>query len=170
MRNFDQIQQPIYDLVNEEKIAEAVFLLLETFGLKHKNLSGIEFRGKADKSNVVFTTEGVFGKDCPQIIRVPINVFDFPLPFILHMLVHEIVHVEQRSVTLLEDKNLREIEAYSEGVFHDLYPNLPKCPVWLEKQLAGNVSRYFNQLDITKKEKIDSKMNLINLRLEELNS
>jgi hypothetical protein len=168
MKNFDTIQQPIYDLVQENKIAEAALLLLEAFGLKHPNLAGIEFREKADKTNVVFTTEGEMGKNSPQIIRVPINVFDFQLPFILHMLVHEIVHIDQRSVRLIEDKNIREIEAYSEGVFHDFYPDLPPCPVWLEKQLAQNVGRYYNQLNDTQKTLLASKFELIKLRIEEL--
>ena len=147
MVTFDQIKQKIYDLVQSNETETAVFEMLNHFDLNHENLNNIVFREKADKSNVVFTTEGIFGLNYPQVIRVPENVFDFPLEHILHMFVHEIIHVNQRSVLLIEDKNEREIFAYFEGVFQRIFPKLPACPNYLKVQFGKQFLRYYDRMD-----------------------
>lgn len=58
-------------------------------------LQGFENREKADETMVLFTTEGDFGKQ--QIIRIPKNAFQFPLPLILSLLVHKMVIVHQKN-------------------------------------------------------------------------
>ncbi|UFH45094.1 hypothetical protein LNP27_08040 [Flavobacterium galactosidilyticum] len=58
-------------------------------------LQGFEYIEKADETIVLFTTEGDFGKQ--QIIRIPKNAFQFPLPLILSLLVHKMVIVHQKN-------------------------------------------------------------------------
>ena len=53
------------------------------------------------------TTEPALGE--PQIIRIPENTFEYPLHLMLNLLMHEMIHMSQKTKEdLIEDKNERD--------------------------------------------------------------
>jgi hypothetical protein len=131
----------------ETSVLEACTALLKANNLPvEKIILGIK-PNDAPKQLVV-VTEGEFGPDKPQTIKIPENIFDFPPEMVLNMLAHEFHHVEQK--TALEpimDKNEREFQAYYEGVFPSRTPQLPPCPIWLKKQLVAQALRYYGMME-----------------------
>ncbi|SEF50785.1 hypothetical protein [Flavobacterium urumqiense] len=71
------------------------------------------------------TPEGALGE--PQIIRIPANTFECPLHLMLNLLMHEMIHVSQKTKEkMIEDKNEREWQAYYEMLFHKKFPQIPE--------------------------------------------
>ena len=86
-----------------ETVAAAQFLI-EEYGLKHPNFKGFELREKAKPNFILMTTEGPLSG--PQIIRIPENTFEFHLPLMLNLLLHEMIHVSQKTAqNCIADKN-----------------------------------------------------------------
>lgn len=131
----------------EEKGTKAAIVdLLETFGISHPNFGSIAYRATGKDNSVVITTEGNYGEDEKQIIRVPENLLDFPIDFIAHMLAHEFIHIEQRARPGYNaSREEREFEAYYHGVFPTKY-DLPPCPSWLRLQFCKSVERYYRSM------------------------
>lgn len=130
----------------EKGTATALTSLLNNFGISHPNFAGITFR-EANEKNIVLTTEGLIGENEKQEIRVPENIFDFPLDFVLHLLAHEFVHIEQRArPNYNSTREEREFEAYYNGVFPSRF-GLPPCPNFLRLQFCKAIDRYFQQMN-----------------------
>jgi hypothetical protein len=144
--NLDEIKTDIFKTKNEKGTSEAVLRLLETFAIAHPNFSAIVYREASENKQVVVTTEGNYGEIEKQLIRVPKNIFDFPIDFIAHMLAHEFIHIEQRARPgYSAAREEREFEAYYHGIFPTKY-NLPPCPDWLRLQFCKSIERYYNSM------------------------
>ncbi|WP_396211345.1 hypothetical protein [Flavobacterium sp.] len=75
---------------------------LKRFKLENPNQEGIELREVAKPDFILMTTEGNFGES--QILRLPENTFEFPLPLMLCMMTHEMVHaIQKKELELLKD-------------------------------------------------------------------
>ncbi|WP_430401320.1 hypothetical protein [Flavobacterium sp.] len=128
-----------------EMTIEAAEFLIKNYELEHPNFKGFELREKAEPSFILFTTEGVFGK--PQIIRIPENTFEFPLVLNLNLLAHEMLHVKQKDkMSIVEDKNEREWQAYYENLFHKEFPLIPELTDFHKKAFANKALEYYNRM------------------------
>lgn len=127
-----------------ETIAAAHFLI-DRYAMRHPNLKGIELRERAKPEYILLTAEGELGN--PQIIRIPENIFDFDLVLILNLLVHEMIHVEQKSyLDKFPDRNEREWQAYYEMLFHKVYPQIPEASVFHQKFFANKAFDYYKRM------------------------
>jgi len=127
-----------------ETIAAANYLL-EKYQLQHPFLKEFVLRESAKPNFILLTTEGKFGE--PQVIRIPENFFEFDLIMLLNLLVHEMIHVEQKShLTIFPDKNEREWQAYYEMIFHKVYPQIPEASTYHKKFFANKGLEYYNRM------------------------
>ena len=127
-----------------ETIAAANFLI-EEYGLTHPNFKGFDLREKAKPEFILMTTEGALGE--PQIIRIPENTFEFPLPLMLNLLMHEMIHVGQKNKdNVIEDKNEREWQAYYEMLFHTQFPQIPELSDFHKRFFANKALEYYNRM------------------------
>ena len=128
-----------------ETIAAAQFLIQE-YGLENPNFKGFELREKAKPEFILMTTEGALGES--QIIRIPENTFEYPLHLMLNLLMHEMIHVSQKTKeNLIEDKNEREWQAYYEMLFHKKFPQIPELPDFNKRFFAKKALEYYNRMD-----------------------
>ena len=128
-----------------EMTIEAAEFLIKNYELEHPNFKGFELREKAEPSFILFTTEGVFGK--PQIIRIPENTLEFPLVLNLNLLANEMLHVKQKDkMSIVEDKNEREWQAYYENLFHKEFPLIPELTDFHKKAFANKALEYYNRM------------------------
>jgi len=127
-----------------ETIAAANFLI-EEYGIKHPNFEGFELREKAKPEFILMTTEGTFGQK--QIVRIPENTFEFPLPLMVNLIAHEMIHVGQKvEEDAYPDRNEREWLAYCEMLFHTTYPQVPDASVFHQKFFAGKALDYYRKM------------------------
>ncbi len=127
-----------------ETIAAAQFLM-EEYGLTHPNFKGFELREKAKPEFILMTTEGALGE--PQIIRIPENTFEYPLHLMLNLILHEMIHVAQKtSENTILDKNEREWQAYYEMLFHEQYPQIPELSHFHKRFFANKALEYYNRM------------------------
>ena len=127
-----------------ETIAAAQFLI-EEYGLTNPNFKGFELREKAKPEFILMTTEGALGE--PQIIRIPENTFEYPLHLMLNLLLHEMIHVAQKtSENTILDKNEREWQAYYEMLFHEQYPQIPELSHFHKRFFANKALEYYNRM------------------------
>ena len=127
-----------------ETIAAAQFLIKE-YGLENLNFKGFELREKAQPEFILMTTEGALGE--PQIIRIPKNTFEYPLHLMLNLLMHEMIHVSQKTKeNLIEDKNEREWQAYYEMLFHTKFTQIPELPDFNKRFFAKKALEYYNRM------------------------
>lgn len=130
---------------NNGQTITALYWLLKKFNLKNKNLKGFTFREAAKPNFILLTTEGSFGT--PQTIKVPINIFEFPIELMLCLLAHEMVHVTQKtSVPFVEDKNEREWQAYYEMLFKTIYPKIPEIANFNKRFFCTKALTYYTQM------------------------
>ncbi len=148
MKNHLKIAKQVLKISDTKGVLPAVESMLKKYEILPPN---VEFALKANDiaKNLVVTTEGDFGLNLKQIVRVPENLFEFPMEMVVNMLAHEMVHIHQKTgVEIVIDKNEREFQAYFEGVFPEKFTELPASPNWLKKQLATQAIRYFNQMGV----------------------
>ena len=127
-----------------ETIAAAQFLI-EQYGLTHQNFKGFDLREKAKPEFILMTTEGALGE--PQIIRIPENTFEYPLHLMLNLLLHEMIHVAQKTPeNTIHDKNEREWQAYYEMLFHEKYPQVPELSQFHKRFFANKALEYYNRM------------------------
>ena len=143
--DFNEIKSKIDSFHNASLTKEAANWLVQHYQMDDHFLQGFEYREKADPSMVLFTTEGDFGKQ--QIIRIPENAFQFPLPLMLCLLAHEIVHVRQKTrKPFILDKNEREWQAYYEMLFRKIFPSIPEISNFHKKAFANKAIEYYNRM------------------------
>lgn len=122
--------------------------ILNSYGLGNELIS-IDIKPNDLPKTLVLVTDGTLGIGQKQVIKVPENIFEFPMEMVLSMLAHECYHVAQKTVEpIVYDKNEREFQAYYEGVFPEKYKYLPVCPHWMKKQWANQALRYYNMMPV----------------------
>ena len=143
--NYKKIRHKVESFHNQGKTKEAAHWILQHFNMQDHYLKGFEFREKAEPSMIVLTTEGNFGEQ--QIIRIPENTFQFPLPLMISLIAHEMVHVRQKTrQPFVMDKNEREWQAYYEMLFRNLFPNIPEVSNHYKKSFAQKAFDYYNRM------------------------
>ncbi len=143
---FEEIKFKVDTFHNNGQTINAFYWLLEHYELKNENLKEITFREIANPEFILLTTEGNFGEE--QIIRIPENIFQFPLALIITMIVHELIHVDQKALKpYVLDKNEREWQAYYEMIFHKKYPNIPEISTYHKKFFANKGLEYYNRME-----------------------
>jgi hypothetical protein len=142
---FEKITSKINTFHLDGKTIDATLWILKKFNLETENLKAIELRELAKPDFILMTTEGQFGE--PQILRIPENTFEFPLPLMLSLLKHEMVHVLQKTVQpYIEDKNEREWQAYYDMNFHNIYPEIVEISNFHKLFFAKKGLEYYNRM------------------------
>lgn len=146
MNTFDTILQTVQSYHELGETIPAAEYVLDTYNLRHPNFGGFELREKADPKFILMTTEGEMGQ--PQIIRIPENTFAFEFTMMLNLLAHEMIHVMQKSPEfLIIDKNEREWQAYTEMLFHTVFPQIPNASVSQRLLYAKKAIEYYNRME-----------------------
>ena len=142
---YEKIKDTIDAYHSEGKTIEAAEWLLKIFDVQDTNLKSFALREKAKPDYILFTAEGDFGEE--QVIRMPENAFEFPLPLILSLLTHEMVHVRQKSrEPYVFDKLEREWQAYYEMLFHKIFPNYLEVSNFHKKFFADKAYSYYKRM------------------------
>lgn len=142
---FEKIKTKIEAFHNEGKTIEAAEWLLKMFDVQDDNLKEFAVREKADPSYILLTAEGDFGEQ--QVIRMPENVFEFPIPLVLTLLTHEMVHVRQKTrEPYVLDRLEREWQAYYEMLFHKIFPNFLEVSNFHKKFFAEKAFSYYQRM------------------------
>ena len=140
---FETVKLKVADYHKNGQTITALYWLLKKFNLKVKNLKGFEFREAAKPDFILLTTEGSFGT--PQIIKVPVNIFEFPLELMLSLLAHELVHVAQKTIKpFVLNKNEREWQAYYQMLFRQTYSEIPEIPNFNKRFFCNKAIDYYN--------------------------
>lgn len=127
------------------QIFEAAHFLLENFGLESENFAGFGFRPELEPKKMLLTTEGELGEK--QMVMIPRNLFDFELNLVANMVAHEMLHVRQKAPeNLVEDKNEREFQAYSEMLFHKNFPLVPDVSDFHKKFFGEKALEYYKRM------------------------
>jgi hypothetical protein len=143
--NFEKITSKINAFHLDGKTIDAMHWILKKFNLENENLKAIELREAAKPDFILMTTEGQFGE--PQILRIPENTFEFPLPLMLSLIKHEMVHVRQKTVQpYIEDKNEREWQAYYDMNFHNIYPEIVEISNFHKLFFAKKGLEYYGRM------------------------
>lgn len=144
---FKKISKKIEQWHNNGKTIDAALWLLKFYNIDDANFKGFEYREKAKPNFILMTTEGDFGQ--PQIIRIPENTFEFPIPLMMSLLAHEMVHVRQKTRDpFVLDKNEREWQAYYQMLFNNIFPNLPEISNFHKKAFSKKALEYYNRMDL----------------------
>ena len=174
MKTFQEQLQIINTFHELGQTILAAEFIIEQYGLSHPNFKGFELREKAKPEFILMTTEGVLGE--PQIIRIPENTFEFPLPLMLNLLMHEMIHVGQKKKdNVIEDKNEREWQAYYEMLFHSQFPQIPELSDFHKRFFANKALEYYNRMGedtllqikyVLQKDEVDQLIQLLNEKLK----
>lgn len=144
MMPFEDIEFTVKTFHKHGLTKEAALWLIKVFQIEHQNFGGFEFREAAKPDYILLTAEGAIG--AKQIIRIPKNIFEFPLVLILNLLAHEMMHVKQKSSEIaLQERNEREWQAYYEMLFHKEFPLVPKASIYHQKFFAEKAMVYYNR-------------------------
>lgn len=143
--NLDQIKTNLNDFKQNDQIFDAAHFLLKTFNLENENFAGFGFREELEPNKMLLTTDGQLGEK--QMVMIPRNLFDFDLNLVANMVAHEMFHVRQKAPeTLVEDKNEREFQAYSEMLFHREFPLVPEVSDFHKKFFAEKALEYYKRM------------------------
>ena len=143
--NLDQIKSNLNTFKENNQIFEAAHFLIESFGLENENFAGFGFRAELEPNKMLLTTDGQIGEK--QMVMIPRNLFDFDLNLVANMVAHEMFHVRQKAPeTLVEDKNEREFQAYSEMLFHREFPLVPEVSDFHKKFFAEKALEYYRRM------------------------
>lgn len=145
MMNLDNFRNHINAYKEHDQILDAADYLIRSFNLGHGNFAGFGFRPEVSPNSILLTAEGELGGK--QVVNIPKNLFDFDLTLILNMITHEMLHVRQKAPeNLVEDKNEREWQAYTEMLFHKVFPHIPDAPDFNRKQFALKALEYYKRM------------------------
>lgn len=143
--NFEQINLHLNAYKEHDQIIDAANYLIHSFNLEHENFAGFDFREELSPNSMLLTAEGQLGQ--PQKVMIPRNLFDFDLNLVLNMVAHEMLHVRQKAPgNLIEDKNEREFQAYSEMLFHKVFPQIPEVSDFHKKFFANKALEYYKRM------------------------
>ena len=141
----ENFKERIFYLKNNKLIIEALYEILDHLKLKHSSFTGFSFREEIDPQGLLLTAEG---EEATGItIRVPRNILDFDLTLVSNLLMHEMVHVFQRSgKNQVETREEREWQAYTEMIFHKKFPELPELSNFYVKQFGEKALTYYARM------------------------
>ena len=143
--NLEHIKDHLNAYKEHDQILDAAHFLVDSFGLDHENFAGFGFRSELEVNKILLTTNGELG--ARQFVLIPKNLFDFDLPLVINMVAHEMLHVRQKAPeTLIEDKNEREFQAYSEMLFHKNFPLVPDVSDFHKKFFAEKALEYYKRM------------------------
>lgn len=143
--NFEQINLHLEAYKEHDQIIDAANYLIHSFNLEHENFAGFGFREELSPNSMLLTAEGQLG--APQKVMIPKNLFDFDLSLVLNMVAHEMLHVRQKAPgNVIEDKNEREFQAYSEMLFHRTFPQIPEVSDFHKKFFASKALEYYKRM------------------------
>jgi hypothetical protein len=143
--NFEQINLHLNAYKENDQIIDAANYLIHSFSLEHENFAGFGFREELSSNSMLLTAEGQLGQ--PQKVMIPRNLFDFDLNLVLNMVAHEMLHVRQKAPgNFIEDKNEREFQAYSEMLFHKVFPQIPEVSDFHKKFFANKALEYYKRM------------------------
>lgn len=143
--NFEQINLHLEAYKEHDQIIDAANYLIHSFNLEHDNFAGFGFREELSSNSMLLTAEGQLG--APQKVMIPRNLFDFDLNLVLNMVAHEMLHVRQKAPgNFIEDKNEREFQAYSEMLFHKVFPQIPEVSDFHKKFFANKALEYYKRM------------------------
>ncbi|PQA94614.1 hypothetical protein B0A69_09130 [Chryseobacterium shigense] len=143
--NFEQINLHLEAYKKHDQILDAAQFLIHSFDLEHENFAGFGFREELSPTSMLLTAEGILGG--PQTVMIPKNLFDFDLTLALNMVAHEMLHVRQKAPgQVIEDKNEREFQAYSEMLFHKVFPQIPELSDHYKKFFGGQALEYYRRM------------------------
>ena len=143
--NLDQIKTNLNVFKQNDQIFDAAHFLLKTFNLENENFAGFGFREELEPNKMLLTTDGQLGEK--QMVMIPRNLFDFDLNLVANMVAHEMFHVRQKAPeTLVEDKNEREFQAYSEMLFHREFPLVPEVSDFHKKFFGEKALEYYKRM------------------------
>lgn len=139
-------------LKNNQLITDALLLILKTLDLNHPFFKEFVFREEINTNGLLLTAEG--DEKDGFLIRVPRNILDFDLVLVSNLLMHEIIHLYQRSgENQIEEREEREWQAYTEMIFHKMFPNVPVLNDFYKKQFGEKAISYYNRMSETLKDK-----------------
>ncbi|MFP7656652.1 hypothetical protein [Chryseobacterium proteolyticum] len=143
--NLEQVSLHLEAYKEHDQILDAANYLIRTFNLEHENFAGFGFREELSPNSMLLTAEGQLGH--PQKVMIPRNIFDFDLSLVLNMLAHEMLHVRQKAPgQFIEDKNEREFQAYSEMLFHQIFPQIPEVSDFHKKFFGNKALEYYRRM------------------------
>lgn len=143
--NLESFQFHIDSYKHHDQILDAAEYLIRNFGLEHENFAGFGFREELSDKTILLTAEGELGGK--QMVNIPRNLFDFDLKLVLNMIAHEMLHVKQKAPeSLVADKNEREWQAYTEMLFHKIFPNIPELSDFHKMQFAQKALEYYRRM------------------------
>lgn len=127
-----------------ETLAAAKFLI-RAFALEHENLAGLDFQKDVPAGQILMTTVGeVPGR---QVVNIPDGVFKYNFELVLNLLMHEMLHVKQKSPeNPVLDKNEREFQAYYEMLYHKVFPRVPDAPITSRIAFAQKALEYYKRM------------------------
>ena len=132
-------------LKNNKLIIEALYEIFDHLKLKHSSFSGFTFREEENPNGLLLTAEG--DESTGITIRVPRNILDFDLNLVSNLLMHEMVHVYQRSgKNQVETREEREWQAYTEMIFHKRFKELPTLSPFYIKQFGEKALTYYAKM------------------------
>lgn len=123
----------------------AAKFLIRAYDLDHENLAGLNFQKDVPAGQILMTAVGeVPGR---QVVNIPEGVFKYNFELVLNMLMHEMLHVRQKSPdSPVLDKNEREFQAYHEMLFHEVFPLVPDAPLTSRIQFAEKALEYYRRM------------------------
>lgn len=154
----EKFKERINYLKNNHLIIEALYEILDELKLKHGAFTGFTFREEIDPKSFLLTAEGEEKNGIT--IRVPRNILDFDLVLLSNVLMHEMMHVFQRSgENQVETREEREWQAYTEMIFHKRFPNVPTLTNFYLKQFGEKALTYYERMPDEMKIKYSSEKN-----------
>lgn len=157
----EKFKERINYLKNNQLVVEALYEILDKLKLKHNAFTGFSFREEINPKGLLLTAEG--DESTGITIRVPRNILDFDLTLLSNLLMHEMIHVFQRSgENQIESREEREWQAYTEMIFHKRFPNVPPLTDFYIKQFGEKALTYYNRMPDDMKAKYAVEKNELN--------
>lgn len=145
MRDLNHIIDHVKAYHESGETLDAARFLIRAFELESDNLQGLEFQKDVPKGQILMTAVGaVPGK---QVVNIPDGVFRYNFELVLNLLMHEMLHVRQKSpANPVLDKNEREFQAYHEMLFHEIFPLVPDAPLTSRIEFAEKALEYYRRM------------------------
>lgn len=157
----EDFKNKINYLKSNDLIIDALSEILTFFELNHSAFKGFIFREEINPKGLLLTAEG--DESTGITIRVPRNILDFDLTLLSNLLMHEMIHVFQRSgKNQIESREEREWQAYTEMIFHKRFPNVPPLTDFYIKQFGEKALTYYNRMPDDMKVKYAVEKNELN--------
>lgn len=148
----EDFKKNINELKNKKLIFEALDEVLSFFELNHSLFKRFVFREELNPKGLLLTAEG--DEQNGFTIHVPQNILDFDLDLISNLLMHEVIHLYQRSGdNKISEREEREWQAYTEMIFHRIFPKVPDLSNFYIKQFGEKAITYYNKMSPALKEK-----------------